>query len=85
MRTRWRLDALPATIGRALTNDVILDDPYVDAIHVRITSGGDGIPVAEDAGSMSVGAFKLKFVDRMSKDLVSYFAAPPMKDKLEMD
>jgi hypothetical protein len=28
---RLRVERLPATIGRAYTNDVILDDPFVSA------------------------------------------------------
>jgi hypothetical protein len=38
-------------IGRGYDNDVILDDPYVAANHVRIVRDEDGALVAEDLGS----------------------------------
>jgi hypothetical protein len=53
VRTRARIDAVPATIGRGYDNDVILDDPYACATHVRITEGADGTLVAEDVGSVN--------------------------------
>ena len=31
-----RLETLPLTIGRALSNDIIVDDAYADAHHARI-------------------------------------------------
>lgn len=51
IRHRLRLDAAPVTIGRSYRNDLILDDPYVDAHHLRIepTEGGDW--VVTDLGS----------------------------------
>jgi len=53
MRTRHRLDALPLTIGRALASDVILDDPYVDASHARISLDESGALVIEDLASVN--------------------------------
>src|SRR5581483_5205972 len=53
VRARARIDAVPATIGRGYDNDVILDDPYACATHVRITEGADGTLVAEDVGSVN--------------------------------
>ena len=50
-RTWHRLDALPLTLGRALANDVILDDPYVDARHARIAMDAAGALRVEDQGS----------------------------------
>lgn len=50
-RTWHRLDALPLTLGRALTNDVILDDPYADARHARIAMDATGALRVEDQGS----------------------------------
>jgi hypothetical protein len=38
-------------IGRAYDNDVIIDDPYVAARHVRIVRDEAGVLVAEDLGS----------------------------------
>lgn len=53
VRTRIRLDALPLPvhIGRGLDNDVILDDPYVDVQHARITRGTSGEVILEDLAS----------------------------------
>jgi hypothetical protein len=40
-----------ARIGRGYDNDVVIDDPYVAARHVRVSRDGAGRLVAEDAGS----------------------------------
>ncbi|MEO8623407.1 MAG: FHA domain-containing protein [bacterium] len=50
---RHRITALPLTIGRALTNDIILDDPYTDAEHARIVLGDDGVLRIDDLGSVN--------------------------------
>jgi len=43
-RAAHRLDvhAWPLTIGRALDNDIVLDDPYVAARHARLQTDADG-------------------------------------------
>src|SRR5579863_989254 len=38
-------------IGRGYENDIVLDDPYVAAAHLRITRSADGVLMAEDLGS----------------------------------
>lgn len=48
---RIRLPRLPATVGRALDNDVILDDPTVAAHHLRIERDELGRLRALDLGS----------------------------------
>jgi hypothetical protein len=48
---RIRIAGDEATIGRGYDNDVVVDDPYVAARHVRVFRDGDGRLVAEDAGS----------------------------------
>ena len=53
VRTWRRLDALPLTLGRGLANDVILDDPYVDARHARIAMDATGALRLEDQGSVN--------------------------------
>ncbi|MEJ7809329.1 MAG: FHA domain-containing protein [Gemmatimonadaceae bacterium] len=53
VRSRTRLDAFPATIGRAYSADVILDDPYVCPRHARVVLTESGDLVAEDAGSVN--------------------------------
>jgi len=50
-RERVRVPALPATIGRAYDNDVIVDDRYVSPRHARILLAENGDVVVEDAGS----------------------------------
>jgi hypothetical protein len=53
VRTWQRLDALPLTIGRGLSNDLILDDPYVDPQHARIALDDAGTLQIEDLGSVN--------------------------------
>lgn len=53
VRARTRLERLPATIGRALHNDVVLDDPHVDAEHLRVTRDEAGAIVISDLGSVN--------------------------------
>jgi hypothetical protein len=48
-----RLEPFPVTIGRALSNSIILDDPYVDAHHASIIATERGDFVIEDAGSVN--------------------------------
>jgi hypothetical protein len=50
---RSRLSTLPATIGRGYDCDVVLDDPYVCARHLRIDEGPNGELYAEDLGSVN--------------------------------
>lgn len=50
---RMVLDRTPITIGRALDNDLVLDDPHVDAHHARIIAAEDGLLVLEDLGSVN--------------------------------
>jgi type III secretion system (T3SS) inner membrane Yop/YscD-like protein len=50
---RVRVERLPLTIGRAYTNDIVLDDPGVDPVHARLVPVEDGPPVLEDAGSVN--------------------------------
>jgi pSer/pThr/pTyr-binding forkhead associated (FHA) protein len=52
-RTWHRLGDLPLTVGRGLTNDLILDDPYVDARHARIALDESGAALIEDLGSLN--------------------------------
>lgn len=51
--TLHRLDTLPVTIGRALTNDIILDDPYLDARHAFIGVDESGAMTIGDLGSLN--------------------------------
>ncbi|MEO8336248.1 MAG: FHA domain-containing protein [bacterium] len=49
--TLHRLEMLPVTIGRALSNDIILDDPYLDARHAAIGVDESGAVTIGDLGS----------------------------------
>jgi pSer/pThr/pTyr-binding forkhead associated (FHA) protein len=51
VRARHRIDSLPALIGRSYGCDVLVDDPWVSPIHVRIYRDLDGSFKVEDAGS----------------------------------
>lgn len=48
-----RLDALPLAIGRAPSNDIILDDPYTDARHATIDRDDAGELRIADLGSVN--------------------------------
>jgi hypothetical protein len=48
---RFRVDGSEISIGRGYDNDVVVDDPYVAARHVRVLRDETGQLVAEDAGS----------------------------------
>lgn len=50
----WRrLDGDPLTLGRGLSNDVILDDPYVDGRHARLARDEAGAWTIVDLGSVN--------------------------------
>ena len=51
--TWQRLDGRALTLGRGLGNDVILDDPYVDACHARIARDETGAWSIADLGSVN--------------------------------
>lgn len=50
---RHTIVAFPITIGRAYTNQIILDDPYVCPEHVSITQSEMGRLVIDDLGSVN--------------------------------
>ena len=49
--SRFRFSGPEVAIGRGYDNDVIVDDPYVAARHLRVFRDDDGRLVAEDLGS----------------------------------
>lgn len=51
VRARTRIRDEVFTIGRAYDNDLIIDDPYVAAHHLRIEAAEDGALQAVDLGS----------------------------------
>ncbi len=51
VRARHRIDTMPALIGRSYGCDVLVDDPWISPIHVRIYRDLDGSFKVEDAGS----------------------------------
>jgi hypothetical protein len=53
VRERIGVSQLPASIGRAYRNAVILDDPYVCPVHARIVRRADGELVIEDMHSVN--------------------------------
>jgi hypothetical protein len=52
-RSRHALNGNVLTLGRALGNDVVLDDPYVDASHARLSLDDNGSVLVEDLGSVN--------------------------------
>ena len=53
VRERVRVGEAPLTIGRALDNALVLDDPHVDAHHARLVRDADGTLILEDLGSVN--------------------------------
>ncbi len=53
VRDRIRLDRFPARVGRAYSNDVIIEDRYVSPEHFVISTTEEGELVAEDCGSLN--------------------------------
>ena len=48
VRQAWRIRAWPATVGRALDNDVVLTDPHIAAHHFRLEPTAEGLAVHVD-------------------------------------
>ena len=53
VRARHRIDEATLSLGRGYDNDVVLDDPYVDAYHARIAFDESGALVIDDLGSVN--------------------------------
>lgn len=53
VRERHRLDGAPLAIGRALENQIVLDDPHVDARHARLEPDAEGGWTLVDLGSVN--------------------------------
>jgi hypothetical protein len=67
---RIELDRLPATVGRAYDNDVVLDDAYVAAHHLRIERTAAGDLRAVDLGSRN-GLYTLSPTKRVTEALLT--------------
>ena len=52
VRQRIDVPSLPAAIGRAWDSAVVLDDPYVDAVHAHLVASDRWIAI-QDAGSVN--------------------------------
>jgi MFS family permease len=50
---RFNVEAWPVTIGRAYTNHVILDDPFVSPVHLSIAQDESGRLYANDLNSVN--------------------------------
>jgi len=66
---RFRITAPEARIGRGYDNDVIVDDPYVAAQHLRVFRNETGQLVAEDMGSAN-GTFLDGGTNRLASIIV---------------
>ncbi len=64
-KSRYRFTSLPVSIGRAYTNDVIVDDRYISPEHLRIAVDEDGTYVATDLRSLN-GLFAVGDAERKS-------------------
>lgn len=67
--TRLRVAGPEARIGRGYDNDVVVDDPYVAAQHLRIFRDDAGQLVAEDVGSAN-GMFLDRGKDRLGRIVI---------------
>lgn len=59
VHARHRLERFPATVGRGYANDVILDDPKVSPVHLRVERTEEGGLVVRDLGSRN-GTFRME-------------------------
>lgn len=59
VRERFKLSSFPATAGRAYTNDIILDDPFVSPVHFQIDLSPEGEFLVRDLGTPN-GIYPLK-------------------------
>jgi hypothetical protein len=59
VHARHRLERFPVTVGRGYANDVILDDPKVSTVHLRLERGEGGAVVLRDVGSRN-GTFQVE-------------------------
>ncbi len=66
VRQRVRLRAFPATIGRGLDNDVILDDRYADSRHALLEWDGSGTLLLVDQGTVN-GTFDATSGQRVAR------------------
>jgi hypothetical protein len=66
---RFRIAGPEARIGRGYDNDVIVDDPYVAAQHLRIFRNETGQLIAEDMGSAN-GMFLDGGTNRLARIIV---------------
>lgn len=53
VRDRVPVSDTPIRVGRALDNELILEDPYADGVHARIARDAVGRVVIEDLGSLN--------------------------------
>lgn len=75
--TLHRLEQLPVTLGRGLSNTIVLEDPYVDAKHARIALDDGGGLTIEDLESLNgIIANGTRLIGRLT------VAAPGMEVKL---
>ena len=51
VQTRCRVDGSELLIGRALDNDLVIDDPYCAAHHARLSIAPDGSATLRDLGT----------------------------------
>lgn len=69
LAARFRISGPEARIGRGYDNDVIVDDPYVAAQHLRVYRDENGQLVAEDLGSAN-GVFLDGGTSRLARVIV---------------
>jgi FHA domain-containing protein len=65
---RTRVDAFPITVGRAYSNQVVVDDPYVCPVHLAIEADDQGRLIARDLNSVNglyAGASDSKRIARL--------------------
>ncbi len=70
VHARHRLERFPVTVGRGYGNDVILDDPKVSPVHLRIERAEDGGLVVRDLGSRN-GTFRMEPWARLAEMALS--------------
>ncbi|MHB1329798.1 MAG: FHA domain-containing protein [Gemmatimonadales bacterium] len=66
LRERIRLGSDPVTLGRGYSGTVVIDDPYVDPLHLELAATEDGSIEFRDPGSVN-GTWDMRSGRRVSR------------------
>lgn len=70
VRSRWPVQGAELRIGRALDNDLVLDDPHCAAHHACVRVTDDGVAMLDDLGTLN-GITQLQGKARVASVVIS--------------